>query len=137
MNIEKTILENEINVIYIEAESFPDGVLDSFQKLHSTVPNVEKRSHYGVSFPDKNGNIIYKACTTELYENEGKELGLQSFSIKKGEYISCILDNYMSNPNIIGDAFHKLLKNPDIANDGYCLEIYLSREKVKCLVPLK
>ena len=54
-------LENDITVLYVEATSFPDGIAESHQKLHTIVPFSDDRKYFGISRPE-NGVIAYKAA---------------------------------------------------------------------------
>ena len=80
-------LENDIEVFCVTAKSFPDGVLEAHQALHALVPFSSERKYFGISYPNKEGNIIYKAAANELDKGDLSKHGLESFVIKKGKYI--------------------------------------------------
>ena len=84
---EKFNIDKDIKTLFITATSFPEGVLSAHQKLHSILPSAQNRTFYGISWPE-DGKIIYKAAAEELYKGEAEQLGLETFTIKKGEYIS-------------------------------------------------
>lgn len=130
-------LEKDITLLCVEASSFPDGVLASHQKLHSMIIQLAERKYYGISNPDISGRIIYKAAVEEMLENEAKNLGLETFVLKSGEYISIVLKNYMDNLSSIGKLFETLLKNPNIDPNGACIEWYFSQNDMRCMVRLK
>ena len=65
-NMEKYINEKDIKALYVQAASFPMGVGDAYQKLHSLVPDAATRTHYGVSHMNERGQIIYKAAKVTL-----------------------------------------------------------------------
>ncbi len=135
--MEKYHLPDDITAMYITASSFPDGVLAAHQKLHSLVPMADspERKYFGISFPI-DGTIVYKAAAEELTQGEAKQLGLETYLMKKGEYISIDIHDYMKNLSAIGNAFHELLENPRIDPNGACVEWYISNEDVKCMVRL-
>lgn len=135
--MEKYHLPDDITAMYITASSFPDGVLAAHQKLHSLVPMSEspERKYFGISFPI-DGTIIYKAAAEELMDGEAKQHGLETYLIKKGEYTSLDIHDYMKNLSAIGEAFNELLENPYIDPNGACVEWYISDKDVKCMVRL-
>ncbi len=133
-------IEKDINVVYIKATSFPDGVLAAHQKLHSIVPFTKERGYYGISYGDTEGTsrelgggIIYKAVAEIL---SGEKYDLETFTIKKGNYLSVILKDYQKDISSIGKTFQKMLTEPRIDANGYCLEIYLNDKDMQCLVKL-
>jgi len=132
-------LENDVQVMCVTATSFPDGVMNAYQKLQSIVMDSKERRYFGISHPIQDGSILYKACTEQKYENEADQLGLELFTIKAGNFASIYIENHMQDPQSIGKAFQELLKNPNIDQQGYCLEIYKNFEDkdVLCLVALK
>lgn len=126
-------IEKDINVVYINAKSFPDGVLAAHQKLHSIVPFTKERGYFGISYGNTEGGIIYKASAEIL---EGEKYDLEIFTIKKGNYLSVILKDYQKDISNIGKTFQKMMTNPRIDANGYCLEIYLNDKDMQCLVKL-
>lgn len=132
-------LESDILVMCITATSFPDGVMDAYKKLQSLVKDSNQRRYFGISHPNKDGVIVYKACAEQRYAGEADKVGIESFTIKAGNFTSFYIEDHMKDPQSIGDAFQELLKNSDIDPQGYCLEMYKDFEDkdVLCLVPLK
>ncbi|MEW6195556.1 MAG: transcriptional regulator [Bacteroidota bacterium] len=134
--MEKYILEKDIKVFCVTAESFPDGILAAFQKVHSLIPDSYSRTTFGISFPDRSGNIIYKAAVEESFEGEAEKLGCESFTIEKGEYLSILIKNYMKDIPRIGKAFQTLISDPRIDPNGVCVEKYLNANDLLCLVKI-
>lgn len=135
--METFTLEKDIKVIYNTAKSFPEGILEAHEKLHSLVSFSTDRKYFGLSRPENGGAIVYKAAAEELAEGEAVKAHLDTMIIKKGNYISMTIHNYMKDVPAIGKAFEELLTHPDIDPDGYCVEWYLSDKDVKCMVRLK
>ena len=133
--METFILNEDIKVFILTAESFPDGILDAHQKLHAIVPFSEDRRYFGISRPENN-IITYKASSEELENEEGK-YDLESFIIKKGRYISLTISGYMNDEQAIGKAFQKLLSYPELDPNGYCIEWYLNDDDVRCMIRLE
>jgi hypothetical protein len=123
----------DISVVYIQAISFPEGVLAAHQKLHSLVPFTRERGYFGISYGNTEGGIIYKASAEIL---DGEKYDLETFTIKKGNYLSEILKDYQQDISSIGKIFQKMLTDPRIDKNGYCLEIYLNDRDMQCLVKL-
>src|SRR6476659_6215373 len=137
METEKYFIDNDIKVACVKASSFPMGIGEAYHKLGATLPASEQRKFYGISYADKDGNIIYRAAANELHEGEAEEFGLETFTIKRGEYISEFLKDWKKDETQIGKTFQKLLHDPRIDREqGYCLEIYPNAKDVRCMVLL-
>ncbi|HMV43066.1 MAG TPA: dihydrofolate reductase family protein [Leptospiraceae bacterium] len=134
--IQKIKIEKDINVFYVKAKSFPEGIHDAIDTLQTLTPKSKKRRFFGISNPDKKGVIQYKACAEELKKQEGKRLGLETFRIKKGMYLSILVKDFQKDPMQIGSAFQEMLFRPEIDPKGYCLEWYQNETDVLCLVPI-
>src|SRR6478609_9443249 len=105
--MEKYNIDKDIKVFYVTATSFPEGVGGAFQKLLSFLPNPNKRLLFGISFPDKNGTIIYKAAVEESFPGEGTQNGCETFVIKKGDYWSELLLDWRKDESLVGKTFEK------------------------------
>jgi hypothetical protein len=55
-------LKDNIKVFYIKADTFPMGIKAAWEKLHRVLSITEGRKFFGISYPDRNGNIVYKAA---------------------------------------------------------------------------
>jgi hypothetical protein len=133
--MEIATIENDKLVIYIEATSFPNGVGAAHEKLHGIVPFSVQRGYYGISWMEQ-VNTRYLAAAGELYEAEAEKYGLEKFTIKKGDYICETVRDFMKHIPAIGECFQRMLTDPRIDPQGYCLEIY-EGDDVRCLVKLK
>lgn len=129
-------LESDIKVFYIKAVSFPNGVLAVHKKLHSLLPVNDGRRFFGISYSDGKGGIIYKAAVDESYPGEAEKYGLETFMIKKGEYICDTLIDWRKNESLVVKTFKKLLSDTRIDRNGYCLEMYLNNTDMLCMVKL-
>ena len=130
-------LDNDIKVMYVNAASFPAGVLAAHQKLHSRIPYSTERKYFGLSRPEDGSAIVYKAAAEVLESGEAEKLNLQTIIIKKGNYISATLHDYMKDLPAIGNTFQQMIARPDIDPQGYCVEWYLSDKDVQCMVRLQ
>ena len=135
--MEITHFDQDITAMYLEAKSFPEGVLAAHQALHAKVPYAEERGYYGISWLE-DGKIRYLAAAAELAVGEAKQLELEIFTIKKGSYICEMLPDFQMDIPSIGKTFEKMLDDSRIDPKGYCLEIYSKDSKdMQCLVKLK
>ncbi|MCU0347022.1 MAG: hypothetical protein MUC59_08760 [Saprospiraceae bacterium] len=133
--METTSTENDKLVMLIEASSFPNGVGAAHEKLHGILPFSEQRGYYGISWMEQ-GNVRYLAAAGELHETEAEKYALEKFTIKKGSYICETVRGFMKHIPVIGECFQKMLTDPRIDPQGYCLESY-EGDDVRCLVKLK
>jgi predicted transcriptional regulator YdeE len=135
---EKYFIDDDIEVACVKATSFPQGVGGAYHKLGATLPSSNNRTLYGISWGDKNGGIVYHAAASQLHPGEAKEYGLETFTIRKGEYISEYVEDWKKDETVIGRTFQNLLSDPHIDKEkGYCLEIYPNSKDVQCLVLLE
>ena len=135
--METITLDNDIKVFYITAKSFPDGIMDAHKKLHALVPFSTDRKYFGISRPEKNGVIVYKAAAEEINQGEAEKLNCETLVLKKGKYICLTITDYMKDIQSIDKSFKKLLSYPDLDPKGYCVEWYLTDKDVKCMIRLK
>jgi len=134
--MDKFSLSEDIKVMCITANHFPEGIEEAHQQLKSQFPKNDNRRYFGVSKPNRIGEIIYKAAAEEIEIGEAETYGLESFRIKKGHYNSFYLKDYRENPNSIRDSFQLLLGQAEIDPEGYCIEWYIGENDVKCMVPI-
>ena len=132
--MENYTFQKDVATYCVTAENFPDGIAAAHQQLQDLLPRNDRRNYFGISYPDKNGLIIYKAAA-EIMEGESMP-GLETFVIKNGPYNSFYITDYAQNPDSISQAFELLLKQHEVDPHGYCLELYINEHDVKCLVPL-
>jgi predicted transcriptional regulator YdeE len=136
--VEKITVENEVSVFCVKAMSFPAGIEDAFHKIMEilTQKNDMARAIYGISKPDAKHNIQYWACAT-IANGESLSDYQETYTIKKGEYISIVVNDFAKDLLAVGRAFQTLLQNPEIAPDGECIEWYIGKDSVRCMVRLK
>ncbi len=132
--MEKYILEKDIKVFCVTAKSFPEGVMEAHQTLHSKLPANGNRKFFGISSPIETGTIIYKAAAEELPGDEFHKFDFETFIIRRGEYISEYIPNFMDDVQIIAKTFKELIAYPHIDPKGYCLEMYLNDKDLRCMV---
>jgi hypothetical protein len=133
--METITLPNDIKALYVNAKSFPNGIQESHDKLHTLITDQKPRKYFGLSRPE-NGAIAYKAAAEELTPGEAEKLKCETLIIKKGKYISVEINDYMKDLLSIGRAFNELLRHPRLDPQGYCVEWYVSDQKVICMIRL-
>ena len=135
--METIIQDKDIKVFYVKATSFPEGVIPAHEKLHALVPFSKERKYFGISRPENDMDIVYRAATEETFHGEAEQYKCDTLILKKGRYVSTIVKNYTADTTSIGKAFDKLLQRPDLDPQGYCVEWYLSEKDVQCMIRLK
>ena len=128
--------DKDITIMYVTAPSFPDRVMEAFEKLHSLVPFSTKRKFLSVSRPERT-TVIYRAGAEEMYAGEAKKLGLETLILKSGNYLCITINDFMNDISAIGKAFEKLLNQPGLDPQGYCVEWYYNEKDVKCMIRLE
>ncbi|MCC5916586.1 MAG: hypothetical protein JJU02_04585 [Cryomorphaceae bacterium] len=135
--MEKFNLKEDIKVFYVTAKSFPQGIQEATHTLHSLFPYSEKRRIFGLSRPENTKGIVYKAAAEEMHEGEAEKLNCKTLIIPKGEYIAIDVHGFREDVMRIDKAFQKLLQEPNLDPQGYCVEWYSStKEEVKCMIRL-
>jgi len=130
-------LKNDVKLFFVTASSFPAGIKSAWNKLYAILPSVEGRNFFGISQPDKNGIIIYKAAVEESYPGEAEKFGCKTFVCKKGKYLSEMIPNWQKDETLIGKTFHKILADSRIDRNGFCVEMYLGEKEMQCMVPME
>ncbi|XZF15272.1 hypothetical protein ACTHGU_03980 [Chitinophagaceae bacterium MMS25-I14] len=134
--METIAVKDDIKVMYVQAGSFPDGVLAAHQQLRALIPFSTDRKYLGISRPE-NGTIQYKAAMEEVRPGEAEEKGLPTLVLKGGNYISLMVYDFMKNTQGIGQAFRELLAHSGLDPQGYCVEWYVNDKDVQCMIRLE
>lgn len=130
-------LDQDIRLCCVPAKSFPDGVMAAFQQIMKIFPDQQgKRRLFGISWPDGKGGMTYKAAVEEKFKGESEQLGLDTYLLKKGEYLSTTVHNFMNDIPSIGKAFQQLVAAPGVHPDTIGVEEYISNTDVRCMVPM-
>ena len=129
-------LDKDIKVICVQAKSFPDEIVEAHDRLHSLIPYSKERRFFGLSRRNENGRIIYNAAAEEIFPNEAEKFRCKTLVIKSGKYISIFISDYLKDIQSIDKAFKKLILQPDIDPEGYCVEWYVNEKDVRCMVRL-
>lgn len=131
-------LATDIKVFYVTAKTFPGGIADATNELHKLFPFSKERRIFGLSRPENNGPIIYRAAAEELTAGEAEKFNCPTLIIKKGEYRCITVNDFRADIMSIDKAFKQLLNEPDLDPEGYCVEWYATdKEAVKCMIRLE
>ena len=133
--MEEKNIKNDITALCVTASSFPEGIADAFEQIYSLMPS-KNRLLIGISKPNQEGNIIYKAGF-ELLEGESSVKGLEEIVIPSGNYLCHSVKGFAENPLLIKNAFDSLLQDARLDPNGFCLELYMKPDEVWCMVPCR
>jgi len=133
--MKKLTINKDINVFYIQAKSFPEGVMEAHQKMHSLFTFSPNRRCFGISRPE-NGNMIYRVAAEEIENGDLSQHNLTPFTIPKGTYLSITVKDFRKDISSIKKSFDKILVAPNIDPNGYCIEWYQGMNDVICMVKL-
>ncbi len=135
--MEKFNLKDDIKVFYVIAKSFPEGIPEAIDKLHSLFDFSKERKIFGLSRPENNNGIVYRAAAEEMYGGEAEQLNCDTLIIPKGEYLAINISDFRKDAMSIDRAFQELLKEPNLDPKGYCVEWYSPvKEEVMCMIRL-
>ncbi len=127
------IIEKDIRLLCKTVDPFPSDIKNSFDTLQSKIPDCESRLFYGLAWKmDTFENLLYKAAAERL---EGEDdYGFESFILPAGDYICETVIHWPGNEHLIGEAFTRLLENPDTDPKAPGIEIYREDDSVDCLI---
>ncbi len=129
-------LENDLTLFYAKANTFPEGVMDAYQRLHEWVKTPDTRNIYGISYFIP-GGIEYLAAAVEEYPGEGAVLGCETYLLPAGTYISEYVEDFRTDMGVFTRIFNEMTSRPDIDPQGCCVEMYIGEHSVRCMVRLK
>ncbi|GAA4455665.1 hypothetical protein [Rurimicrobium arvi] len=132
--MEKVLLSENINVLCLPAQKFPDTIQDTHHQLREMMPMHPQRRFFGLSQSRPDGTIGYNAAAEQLDPTEADILGLHEYTIQEGRYYQITIHNFPEKMNEIADAFQEILKQPDIDPSGICVEWYVNDRDVQCMV---
>lgn len=134
-------LDKDIHLFCVKAESFPMGISAAQKKLAALPKGDGKRNHFGVSYL-YDDEILYMAAA-ELASGEKIPAGCDTYTLRKGNYISIYIADFAKKAKQIDRAFKTLLDDPRIDELGCCAECYLpegadhkTAKDIRCMVRL-
>ena len=140
--MEKFILEKDIHLACIRANSFPAGIAEAQEKLQRLFDPQYGHSYYGVSYL-YDDDILYLAGVEIENESAVMSPECERYTLQKGNYIMVFIPQFRNHLHRIKDAFETLLSDPQIDPKGCCAEMYLPAAKgfqtatdIRCMVRL-
>lgn len=131
-----TLLE-DLHIMCVTARSFPDGIMEAFATLEKKLPQaICERPFFGISKPNAQGTIVYKAGVEAVEMAEGNQYGLETFTLPKGTYLTETLHDFRDNMALIGATFQRLLDTPLLDPSSHCIEWYKGADDVMLMVKL-
>ena len=140
--MEKYKLEEDIHLFCVKAKSFPAGIKPAHQQLASITKPLGKRNHFGVSYL-YDDEIVYMAGVDITGTEQRIPDGCETYTLRKGNYISIYIPDFEKDTSQIDKAFKILLADPGIDENGCCAEWYFpegsdgtNAKDVRCMVRL-
>jgi hypothetical protein len=116
---------DDIRVLYVQAEKFPEGITDAFYKLEALTGDLKDHHVYGIT-ECTGEKLIYMACIKESFAGQAEQYGLPVYTIPKGQYLYYTLTNWRENIGQIPVLFDEFNTLPNVKKQTICLEDYLS-----------
>jgi hypothetical protein len=125
----------DVALIAVTAQSFPEGIGEAFNTLMRMLPDSQERVFFGISYPNKERGLIYKAAVSQAFDGESEQYNCETFVLSKGKYLTETVKNWRGQVEKIGLAFRNLGKSrSDIVAPG--IEWYQG-EDVMCMLKLE
>lgn len=134
MKNEFITLENDRTILCVPAHSFPEGIQEAFQELKRRLPQNDERTPYGISKPERDGTIVYRAGVEETTPGEGARLGCDTVILNQGTYLATTVVDWQTKIDTLAHVFDGLLQHPDLDHTSPCIEIYKNQKELVCMV---
>jgi hypothetical protein len=122
----------DLTVFGIHVKKFPDGIKEAFSDLIEVFGN--NRSYFGISWCDDNNTVQYYAMVQEAYEGEALEYIYEILTIRKGDYLTETIVNWLDKTDRIKEVLHQLMPDRSPDKNHPCIEWYKSDEEMLCMV---
>lgn len=118
----------------VTADRFPEGIRKAFDELKRRIPADDHRTPFGISKPEQNGTIVYRAGVEETFSGEAASCGCETVTLKKGTYLVETITGWQSKIESITTVFESLLADPQLDPETSCIEVYQSQTELHCMV---
>jgi len=125
---------NDIKVFGFQVKSSPREIGEAFESLIKMVPGGFERPYYGISYMDKDGQMIYNATTLEKYEGEAGKYNCKRYTIDKGEYVAITVHDWRKKTDCIKDVFHEIMQHSRVDKTKPAVEWYKNDDEMMCMV---
>lgn len=129
-------LQADIAVLAIRASSFPEGIGAAHRQVEVFCGTKRTRDFFGISHPDKHGNIEYFAAASLLKTDTHLPEKCTTLVVKAGKYAYIDVAEFSIHTKKIKAAFNTLLHHTELDQKGSCLEWYLENGLCRCMVRL-
>jgi len=133
--MERLQLNHNITVMGFQVKTFPDRIGEAFNSLIQKIPDGPDRPCYGISYV-ADDKIVYLAAIAEKTKGEATKYGYENYTIRKGEYQTTTVHDWLSKTATIKDVFQAMLPDKCPTREMPCIEWYKSNEEMLCMVPL-
>lgn len=125
----------DVALIAVTARSFPEGIGEAFNTLMRMLPDSQERVFFGISYPDQEGGLLYKAAVSQAFDGECEQYDCETFVLSKGKYLTETVKNWRGQEEKIGLTFRKL---GDSRSDTVAPGIeWYQGEDVMCMLKLE
>jgi len=126
---------DELNLMFVQASSFPDGIKEAWNRLEGPLATLKGKKFYGTSrFID--GAMEYRACVIPSDASEPSRLGFDTFTIPSGYYATKKLMDWPTKTHLIKTIFEELGSKYSVDYNRPHIEFYRSQKEVVLMVPI-
>ncbi|MEP6844714.1 MAG: DinB family protein [Panacibacter sp.] len=129
-------ISHNITVFGNKVKTFPQGVAEAFHDLIKMLPQGDERPYYGLSWCVGN-NITYIAAAEQMAEGEASNYACNIYTIKKGEYLSIPVYDWLNKTASIKNVFEEIMKDKRADDQSPAIEMYKNNKEMLCLVAVK
>ena len=129
-------IASDITLLTVRAESFPQGIQEAFNELKRHLPVGDERTPYGISKPEKDGTIVYRAGVESSGPAEAVAWKQGTVVLKKGKYTAESVTDWQTKIHTLTGVFDGLLRHPHLDPATPCIEVYRSRTELVCMVKI-
>ncbi|RPD42274.1 hypothetical protein [Chitinophaga barathri] len=136
MEIREMLLEKDIPVFYVQAVSFPNGIMGAYTSLHSSLGDAHERPSYGVT-EMVDDHLTYKACAGLFTQDEKDEIDLPVYNIPAGRYLSMKIKPFGPQMQKFPEFFKELMDHPMAKPGTLGIEHYKTLDTVILMVQVR
>ncbi|MDF9798706.1 hypothetical protein OKW21_003969 [Catalinimonas alkaloidigena] len=78
-------LIEEVTLIALTVRYFPEGIGEAFNTWMHMLPDSQDKVFFGVSYPDQEGSLIYKAAVSQAFDGESEQYAYENYVLSKGK----------------------------------------------------
>ena len=124
-----------IELIYVEAESFPEGIRAAWDKLEADLKEKTGRKFFGIS-KCVDQKMLYYAAMNKFPGDENLFPEFNTYKLAGGKWACTKIRDWMQHIPEIGPTFRELEKGRAIDPDRPYVESYRSYDELQLWVPV-